>query len=113
MSPYTHPGISKPPATVEALCTIASRITGIEQAAIKGKSRQKNIVFARHLVMWAAKRYSKLSLGEIASPFLKDHCSAMHANRKIESLRFTKDKEFYKVIKAFDGECRERFTQYK
>ena len=113
MSPYTHPGISKPPATVEELCSMASRITGVNQKAILGKSRQKNVAFARHLAMWAAKRFSKLSLNEIGLPFLKDHCSVLHGYRKIESLRFTKDKEFYKVIKAFDGECRERFTQYK
>lgn len=112
---YALPGIRgrKTQATVEDLCTIVQQLTGIETAAITGRSRQKNIVFARQLVMWGARRYSKLSLIQIAYPLGdRDHSTVVHSINRINALLFSKDKEFYKKIKAFDDTCRGLFTKF-
>ena len=113
---YALPGMrgAKTQATVEGLCTIVQQLTGIETAAITGRSRQKNVVFARQLVMWGARRFSKLPLSQIAYPLgNRDHSTVVHSAKRIEALRFSKDKEFYKAIKAFDDTCRGLFAKIK
>lgn len=104
---------AKTQATVEGLCTIVQQLTGIETAAITGRSRQKNVVFARQLVMWGARRFSKLPLSQIAYPLGRDHSTVVHSINRINALLFSKDKEFYKKIKAFDDTCRGLFTKLK
>ncbi len=59
----------------------------IKQIALKGKSRVKSIVTARHIAMYLMKTKLDLSFSEIGRLFSnRDHTTAMHAIKKIEKL---------------------------
>ena len=58
----------------------------VKQAAIKGQRRVQNLVQARHVAMYLLKEELHLPYTEIGRWFSnRDHTSAMHAIRKIES----------------------------
>lgn len=57
----------------------------ITQAELKGQSRQKHLVVARHLCMYILKQDAHLTLVEIGKWFSgRDHTTVMHAIGKIE-----------------------------
>jgi len=112
MTPYTHPGVAKQVATIDNLAAIAFKLTRTEEKAVRGKTRIKQVAFARHLIMWACRRYTKLSYPDIGFYFLKDHVSVIHAYKKIETLRFLKDKEYIRIIKEYDAILKPKFIQY-
>ncbi len=59
----------------------------IDQAAIKGKRRNKELVAARHMAMYILKKDLGMSYVEIGRWFSnRDHTSIMHAKDKIEEL---------------------------
>ncbi len=58
-----------------------------KQSAVKGKSRTKDLVHARHMAMYLLKTDLDMSYAEIGRWFSnRDHTSVMHAREKIEDL---------------------------
>jgi len=73
---------SSPNEIIKAVATHFS----VKQIAIKGKSRVKNLVTARHIAMYLLKIELSLPLAEIGRWFAsRDHTSVLHAVKKIES----------------------------
>lgn len=67
---------------------------GINPEIIITKTRQREIVEARYIIMYFDKQTSpKKSLSVIARPFGKDHATALHGIKKIINLNDT-DKKF-------------------
>lgn len=57
----------------------------VKQVALKGKSRVKHLVTARHIAMYLLKKELSMPLTEIGRWFSgRDHTSILHATRKIE-----------------------------
>ncbi|MPM86803.1 Chromosomal replication initiator protein DnaA [bioreactor metagenome] len=57
----------------------------LKQSAVKGKSRSKELVKARHIAMFLLRSELQVSLEEIGEWFSgRDHSSVIHAIRKIE-----------------------------
>ncbi|MDA1079634.1 MAG: chromosomal replication initiator protein DnaA [bacterium] len=68
----------------EVIKTVATHFS-VKQIAIKGKSRVKNLVTARHIAMYLLKQELSLPLVEIGRWFAnRDHTSVLHAVKKIE-----------------------------
>lgn len=68
----------------EIIKTVATHFS-VKQIAIKGKSRVKNLVTARHIAMYLLKQELSLPLIEIGRWFAnRDHTSVLHAVKKIE-----------------------------
>jgi hypothetical protein len=60
---------------------------GMLPRILQGKTRQREIVFARQLIMYFVKIYSKKTTwAQTASKFGKDHATAMHAVNTIQNL---------------------------
>ncbi|OGJ20818.1 MAG: chromosomal replication initiator protein DnaA [Candidatus Pacebacteria bacterium RIFCSPHIGHO2_02_FULL_46_9] len=73
---------TSPSEIIKAVATHFS----VKQIALKGKSRVKNLVSARHIAMYLLKRELSLPLTEIGRWFTsRDHTSVLHAVKKIES----------------------------
>ncbi|NCN06321.1 MAG: chromosomal replication initiator protein DnaA [Candidatus Pacebacteria bacterium] len=69
----------------EVIKTVATHFS-VKQLAIKGKSRVKNLVTARHIAMYLLKTELSLPLVEIGRWFAnRDHTSVLHAVKKIEA----------------------------
>lgn len=77
-----RPRIKVSPADV--IKTVANHYH-VKQAALKGSSRLKSLVTARHVAMFLLKSELQLPLTEIGRWFTgRDHTSVLHAVRKIE-----------------------------
>ena len=68
---------------VSDLITIASRLSGISEADIRGKSRLRLICRVRQGVMYAAHLQGKHSLAQIGRMFGKDHTTVIHARDQV------------------------------
>jgi chromosomal replication initiator protein len=75
----------------EIIKTVANHFR-IKQAAIRGKSRMKDLVTARHIAMYLLRAELKLPLEEIGKWFSnRDHTSVLHATQKIDEQLQTSD----------------------
>ena len=61
-------------------------ITGISYNQLKSKSRQRDIVDARHIFFKLLRDYTSWSTPLIGSLLDRDHCTVLHALNKCESL---------------------------
>ena len=78
---------------------------------ILGKSRQKDIALARHLVMYFAKKYTECSLNTIGSLIgNRDHSTVTHAINNVESLLKNKE-DIKKIIEAINKEIVKKLKQ--
>lgn len=77
-----------------------AKIYNVKVADLVGNSRKKNIVTARHVVMYIMREYSKLQLKDIGS-FLgnRDHTTILSGAEKIKGLVIS-DKEFSKLVSS-------------
>lgn len=65
---------------------------------IQSKSRKRDVVQARHLAMFFAKKHTKASLANIGSQIGdRDHATVLHACKAVENL-ITTDKNFKKYV---------------
>lgn len=72
----------------------------LKQSALKGQSRVKNLVTARHIAMYLLKEELSLPLVEIGKWFSgRDHTSVLHAVNKIEA-DAQKDEELQQILSA-------------
>jgi len=62
-----------------------SEFYDLKPILLKGKSRKRNIVSARHTAMYLLKRECNMSFAEVGKCFsFRDHTSVMHAVKKVE-----------------------------
>jgi chromosomal replication initiation ATPase DnaA len=77
---------------MEDIIQIVCEETGVTIEAIRGKTRLRNVVLARHLISYYAKMFTDLSLQQIGHAIGgKDHTTVMHANKSIKDLIDTED----------------------
>jgi chromosomal replication initiator protein len=77
---------------MEDIIQVVCEETGVNIVAIRGKTRMRNVVLARHLIFYYAKRCTGLSLQQIGFTLGgKDHTTVIHANRSIKDLIETED----------------------
>ena len=82
---------------VSDLITIASRLSGISEADIRGKSRLRLICRVRQGVMYAAHLQGKHSLAQIGRMFGKDHTTVIHARDQVPEF-MKRDPEYLAFI---------------
>lgn len=71
-------------APADVIKTVANHYH-VKQSSLKGTSRLKNLVVARHIAMYLLKKELSLPLTEIGRWFTsRDHTSVLHAVRKVE-----------------------------
>jgi chromosomal replication initiation ATPase DnaA len=76
------------------------------------KSRKREILYARHLVMWYLCYNTKMTLTAIGKLFERDHATVLNSKKQVEnfiSLK-VKDKEFREAVEGVDNELREIFN---
>jgi chromosomal replication initiator protein len=76
------------PLTIEGVIKAVSDYFGIKPIEIRGKKRTKEIVNARQIAMYIAKKLTALSLSDIGRAFGgKDHATVIYACKLIEDKR--------------------------
>src|SRR5690606_42150470 len=80
--------------SIDYIQKIVSDYFDLDIETLCSKSRKRNIVQARQLAMFFAKKYTKSSLANIGSQIGKrDHATVLHACKTVDNLLET-DKEF-------------------
>lgn len=93
--------ITSPAGWEEILARVAGHL-GIEPEDILGKSRKPELVLARQLSMYMCRRRLGLSYPELGKLFGgKDHSTAIHAVKKIQSLADT-DRNMHKLVEDLE-----------
>ena len=81
---------------LESIVEIVSKELNVKPSEMKSKSRSKNIVEARRIVIYLAKNLTPNSMPQIAQFFnMKDHSAVSHSIKKINELIETN--EYFKV----------------
>lgn len=77
---------------LEFIQTIICHHLALSPNSLKSKTRKQEIVFARQLIMYFARKYTNYSLSKIGE-FIggKDHATVLHAYNKIEKLSKKKE----------------------
>ena len=81
---------------LENIVEIVSKELNVKPSEMKSKSRSKNIVEARRIVIYLAKNLTPNSMPQIAQFFnMKDHSAVSHSIKKINEL--IEENEYFKV----------------
>lgn len=88
--------------SIDIILKVVSEFYNISIENLCSKSRKRDIVQARQMVMYFAKKYTNLSLASIGSQIgNRDHATVLHAHKVIGDLLET-DKEFKKQYETLD-----------
>ncbi|MBB1139716.1 chromosomal replication initiator protein DnaA [Myroides sp. WP-1] len=92
--------------SIDYIQKVVSDYFDMDIETLKSKTRKRNIVQARQLAMFFAKKYTKASLANIGSQIGKrDHATVLHACKTVDNLLET-DKEF----KKFHDDINQKFS---
>jgi chromosomal replication initiator protein len=89
--------------TIPRICDAVCRYYNIDSAALQATSRKQEVVLARQVAMFFAKKYTRLSLNAIGDEIGRlGHTSVIYAIRSIRN-RVEVDKTFRASIEAIDS----------
>ena len=97
MNPYAIPGLK---TKDEVIADIVAEIWEVPKEAITTKTRQREVVEARQVLMTYRKIVTGKSLKKVGKEFGKDHATVLHAIRTVNNLVET-DKVFHNKYKRF------------
>ncbi|SVC91141.1 uncharacterized protein METZ01_LOCUS343995, partial [marine metagenome] len=90
--------------SMKEICKRVSRATEISETKLYSKSRQANIVFARHVAMFLCRELTDNSLVHIGNHFGKrDHATIIHACKTIEE-KTNNDKHACELVDKIKSE---------
>lgn len=107
MNPITYTGLALKPAfpmniDITEIIQRVEYITGISYETMKGETKLREIVLARHIAMYLIRKFTKLTLVQIGAYFNRNHATVIYAVKKIEY-----EKEHYKdvqdILKKYDN----------
>ena len=82
-----EPAIKNNDISIDAIIRKTASYFNIKEYDIKGKSRNKNIILARHISIYLSSKLTSYSLSEIGKMMNgKDHTTIMHSVERIKSL---------------------------
>lgn len=89
---------TKREVSIEQIQKVVSKYFELDVSTLQSKTRKRNIVQARQLAMFFAKRMTKASLASIGAQIGKrDHATVLHACKTVDNLTET-DKQFRKYV---------------
>lgn len=91
ISPYCYPGLVEPPPrtpayqpTLEEVIEVVCEHTGIPVSELVRKTRLREYVRARHLVMWLTHvTNSRITVSAIGRRLIQDHTTIIHGREAI------------------------------
>ncbi len=90
--------------SMKEICKKVSEATEISETKLYSKSRQVDIVFARHIAMFLSREITNNSLAHIGSHFGKrDHATIIHACKTIEE-KINTDKQTNELVNKIKSE---------
>lgn len=75
----------------EQLLSIVSQVTGVTEAQIQSKSRNRDVCLAKHLYCYFLRHRFNLKLKQISKIMKNDHSTVLHSLTVIENMIWIKD----------------------
>ena len=98
------PAIRNNDITIDSIIRKTAEYFNVTDYDIKGKSRNKNIILARHISIFLASKLTSYSLSEIGKSMNgKDHTTIMHSVDRIKSLLET-DESIKTAVSAIESD---------
>lgn len=72
------------PRAADRLPEALRQVTGYTLGELAGSSRERRVSYARHLAMFAYKRFAGVGINEMGRMFGRDHSSVLGGVRRIE-----------------------------
>lgn len=82
ISPYVYVGLRRSKETKDALQIICEQI-GVTEDEVKGRSRKRDYVIARHIFCFVSHLYYNKRLTQIGRILNRDHSSVIHAIKAV------------------------------
>lgn len=102
-NPYLIPGLVK--SEIHMIEYIALQHLELSSSQVRMKTRKREVVIPRQIVMSFMYQYSDQSLEKIAKIYgLKNHATVIHAKKCIQDMVDVRDKQYYLVIKKIQDE---------
>jgi hypothetical protein len=79
---------------------------------LKSRSKKRDLVIIRHLIMALARKHTKLPFEDIGAHIGRDHTTAMHACKKVSGYRDIYP-EFRKLYAEFESDAVSEIARYK
>lgn len=76
--------------------------TGIDSTVIHSSYRKREVVFARHLIMYFCRKKTNLNFEEIGEHFGFDHSTIIHGCRKIAGFLDIKDFDTCRAVEEIE-----------
>lgn len=90
---------------MDYLLVEAADYFNLSKDAIKSKTRQGPLVWARQVIMAMGYKYTPLSYAECAAYFGKNHATCIHAMYKVRDMKDTNDIKYCADVIYFEGKC--------
>lgn len=88
---------------IEHICNVVCDYFSIKQEIFQSNTRKREVVFARQIAFYFARKYTKLSLAKIGEKIGdKDHTTIRHGLITVENLMETNKKHFKTVKEIKD-----------
>jgi chromosomal replication initiator protein len=71
-------------APVDRVFELVAKFYGVDQADLVGGCRTQHVAMVRHIAMYLARTYCRLSYPELGGVFGRDHSSVIHGVHAIE-----------------------------
>jgi len=72
--------------TLDAIMTMVCRYYSIEKELVLGKKRDREIVMARQMFCWLARRYTRSTFKLMGEYINRNHATVIHSVQKVEDL---------------------------
>ena len=108
MHPFMFVGLEnnhKNPA-ISSIVNSVVNVTGIEFIKIQSVTRKREILYARHLFCYFARKRTKLSLQEIGNILNRDHATVLHSVKTVKDL-LTYDREFIEIVPEIENKIKQ------
>jgi len=86
---------------ISSIVNAVVKSTGIEFSKIQSHTRKRQILYARHLFCYFARKRTKLSLQEVGDIVNRKHETVIHAVKTVENL-LSYDKKFIKIVSEIE-----------
>jgi len=91
---------------ISSIVNSVVNVTGIEFIKIQSVTRKREILYARHLFCYFARKRTKLSLQEIGNILNRDHATVLHSVKTVKDL-LTYDREFIEIVPEIENKIKQ------
>lgn len=109
MSPYVIPGIRRADLDFASIMKTVAQYFNLQETALVKKNRKKELVFARQLICYFARKYTHTTLKKIAKNFGFDHTSVIHSINSIQDYLSVVDEATLAAVAAIEKELSQEF----